>query len=113
VLRERRGSPHAFLAHGADALAFALLLSPSVWEHHYVMALPLALVACASRGGDRPGLLALGLFATLAMPTFDLYPLAYQRLAGLCLLLGLTGPGRTRDWLAGAAQAPPSERRER
>ena len=29
----------------------------------------------------------------LAMPTFDLFPLSYHRLAGMLLLLGLTAPG--------------------
>jgi hypothetical protein len=76
------------LLNGADALAFALLLSPSVWEHHYVMALPLALAAIALRGRERPGLVALGIFLMLAMPTFDLFPLSAHRLAGMLLLLG-------------------------
>jgi hypothetical protein len=94
----RRGDESApderrFLAHGADALAFALLFSPSVWEHHYVLALPLALWAVATRWRERPGLLALGIFLMLAMPTFDLFPLSYHRLAGMLLLLGLTPPG--------------------
>jgi hypothetical protein len=100
-LRRRPGAsdavPRALAEHGADALAFALLASPSVWEHHYVMALPLALVACASRAKDRPGLLALGLFAVFGMPSFDLFPLGYHRLAGLCLLLGLTQPSEPSD----------------
>jgi len=82
-----------FLAHGADALAFALLFSPSVWEHHFVLALPLALWAVATRWQERPGLLALGIFLMLAMPSFDLFPLSYHRLAGMLLLLGLTSPG--------------------
>jgi len=82
-----------FLAHGADALAFGLLFSPSVWEHHYVLALPLALWAVATRWRERPAALALGIFLMLAMPTFDLFPLSYHRLAGMLLLLGLTSPG--------------------
>jgi len=97
------GDRRTFAAHGADALAFALLASPSVWEHHYVMALPLALVALAWRGADRPGLVALGLFLTLAMPTFDLFPLGYHRVAGLLLLLGLTAPGRLEGGVEAAA----------
>jgi len=111
-IRRRLRAPgvdaRALAAHASDALAFALLASPSVWEHHYVMALPLALMACSARVGDRPGLVALGLFAMLAMPTFDLFPLGYHRVAGLCLLLGLTQPSRTADWLASAAQDAPA-----
>ena len=76
--------------HGADALAFALLVSPSVWEHHYVMALPLALWAVAASGRSRPEAVSLGVFLMLCMPTFDLYPLSLHRLAGMLLLLALT-----------------------
>jgi hypothetical protein len=97
-----------FLAHGADALAFALLVSPSVWEHHYVLALPLALWAVATRWRERPGGLALGIFLMLAMPTFDLFPLSYHRLAGMLLLLALTSPGAlARSEGAGEEQRPP------
>jgi hypothetical protein len=90
-----------FAAHGADALAFALLASPSVWEHHYVMALPLALVACVARGADRPGLVALGLFLMLAMPTFDLFPFGYHRFAGMLVLLAASSPRGEPAWLVG------------
>lgn len=79
-----------FAIHGADALAFSLLVSPSVWEHHYVLALPLALHAVALRLRERPGLVALGIFLMLGMPTFDLFPLSLHRLAGMLLLLALT-----------------------
>jgi hypothetical protein len=80
----------AFAVHGADALAFSLLVSPSVWEHHYVLAIPLALHAVALRRRERPGLVALGIFLMLGMPTFDLFPLSLHRLAGMLLLLALT-----------------------
>ena len=86
----------AFATHAADALAFSLLVSPSVWEHHYVLALPLALVAVSLRGSDRPGLVALGLFLVFGMPTFDLFPLSLHRLAGMLMLLALT-PARRLD----------------
>jgi len=107
VLRERafRTLPGAspareaqrLLLHGSDALAFPLLLSPSVWEHHYVMALPLALGAIALRWRERPGLVALGIFLMLGMPTFDLFPLSAHRLAGMLLLLGLASARRFPD----------------
>lgn len=91
-----------FAAHGADALAFSLLVSPSVWEHHYVLALPLALWAVALRGRERPAAVALGLFLMLGMPTFDLFPLSLHRLGGMLLLLALTPPQR----LGGEAPRP-------
>ena len=101
ALRERAqdvGSleARAFAVHGADALAFSLLVSPSVWEHHYVLALPLALWAVALRLRERPGLVALGLFVMLGMPTFDLFPLSLHRLGGMLILLALT-PARRLD----------------
>jgi hypothetical protein len=91
-------------AHGADALAFALLVSPSVWEHHYVLALPLALWAVALRGRERPGQLALAIFLMLGMPTFDLFPLSLHRLAGMLWLLALTPARRLGET---APPAPP------
>lgn len=83
-----------FAGHAADVLAFGLLVSPSVWEHHYVLALPLAIHAVALRGHDRPGLVALAVAAMLLMPTFDVFLLGHHRLAGMLVLLVLTSPRR-------------------
>jgi alpha-1,2-mannosyltransferase len=98
--RERRGDvgfeTRCVAGHGADALAFGLLVSPSVWEHHYVMALPLAIFAVALLGKERPLGVAAGLFAMLAMPTFDVFPLGYHRLAGMLWLLWLAAPSALR-----------------
>jgi hypothetical protein len=84
----------AYLGHAADALAFALLLSPSVWEHHYVLALPLALWATAVRGRERPFAVGIGIFLVLVMPSLDLFPLGHHRIAGLLLLLLLAPSAR-------------------
>ena len=94
----------AYLGHAADALAFALLLSPSVWEHHYILALPLAIWAVATRWGERSGAVVLGVFLMLAMPSLDLFPLSYHRIAGMLLLLLLT-PSRTlpKAWRAASS----------
>ncbi len=92
--RERRAGrvadEPALLADAADCLALALLVSPSAWEHHFVFAIPLVLVSVATRGSERPGAVALGAFLMLGMPTFDLFPFGYHRLAGLLLLLWIT-----------------------
>jgi alpha-1,2-mannosyltransferase len=105
--RERAGDvafdARCLAAHAADALAFGLLVSPSVWEHHYVMALPLAILAVALLGRDRPLGVAAGLFAMLAMPTFDVFPLGYHRLVGMLWLLWLAAPSALR-----ASQSSPS-----
>jgi hypothetical protein len=82
------------VGHCADALAFALLMSPSVWEHHYVLAMPLVIWAVVIRGRERPWLVAIGTFLVIVMPTFDLFPFSYHRLLGTILLLCLTSPRR-------------------
>ncbi|MGH0028995.1 MAG: glycosyltransferase 87 family protein [Myxococcota bacterium] len=102
VLRERvRRSLEAaadearvFAGHTADVLAFGLLLSPSVWEHHFVMALPLAILAIGERGRDRGVAVFAAVFAMLWMPTFDVFLLGHHRLAGMLVLLALTSPRR-------------------
>ena len=82
----------AFLGHGADALAFALLLSPSVWEHHYLLAIPLAIWAVATRGRELPWAVGAAIFLVLVLPSLEIFPLSYHRIAGLSLLLVLTPP---------------------
>jgi hypothetical protein len=82
-----------YLAHAADGLALGLLLSSSVWEHHFLFALPLVIVAWASRGGDRPLAVLTASALVIGLPTFDFFPLSYHRLAGLLALLVLTSPG--------------------
>lgn len=81
------------VSDSADALAFALMVSPMTWEHHYLLAMPAAIVALASVPADRRGQLLLALVLTFGIPTFDLFPLSYHRLAGLLWLLVLIGPG--------------------
>lgn len=78
--------------HVADTTALMLLISPMVWEHHYVIALPLAIWAIAMEGNSRPWPVFIALFLMFAVPTFDLFPFSYHRLAGLILLLILAHP---------------------
>jgi hypothetical protein len=96
------GGPEAeprLLANGADALALSLLISQSVWEHHFLLALPLVIQAVATRGRERPGAIAAATFLMLGMPTFDLFPLAHHRAAGLLWLLVLSRPRADRAFL--------------
>jgi len=96
--QQREGGPvPRFLPHTADMLALALLISPLTWEHHYVLALPLAVWVVASRGRDRPCAVGGALLVLLAVPTFDLYPLSYHRAAALLALLIMTSPGKVRS----------------
>jgi hypothetical protein len=82
--------------HGADALAFGLVAATSVWEHHYVLAIPLALYAVALWGTQRPWSVAIGILLAIVLPSFDVFPLSYHRIAGLMLLLWVTSPPALR-----------------
>jgi hypothetical protein len=81
-----------FSGHVVDSVALVLLLSPMVWEHHYVLALPLAVWAVATRGPEKPWPIAFALVLMFAVPTFDVFPLSYHRIAGLLMLLALVPP---------------------
>ncbi|MFO0572542.1 MAG: glycosyltransferase family 87 protein [Polyangia bacterium] len=75
-------------------LLIMMLLSPLVWEHHYVLTLPLAIWAlarCLAPGTSRPRRFHAVLAAALVYtpPTFDVFPVSYHRLAGLLWLLWL------------------------
>ena len=83
---------HRFSGHVVDCVALMLLLSPMVWEHHYVLALPLAVWAVATRGSSRPWSIGFALVLMFAVPTFDVFPLSYHRIAGLLMLVALTPP---------------------
>jgi hypothetical protein len=85
----------AALASAADALAFALLLSPSAWEHHFVLAIPLAIAAVQMRWATHPAAVAFGIFLVLALPSLDLFLLGHHRMAGVLLLLLLTPSGES------------------
>jgi hypothetical protein len=82
-----------FASAGVDAVTLALLISPLVWEHHFVLALPLAIFAAATAGRQRPLRVAAATAAMLAVPTFDLYPFSYCRIAGLVALVACLSPG--------------------
>ena len=83
---------------GAQCMGLMLLVSPVAWEHHFVWALPLAVVAVARAGTQQPGRIALGAFLIFGLPTFDVFPLSYHRLVGLILLmLAVGGSQPTED----------------
>ncbi len=84
--RGLRAGPDWMDGASAEALAMWLLAAPVVWEHHYVMALPLALWA-ATRPAPRWGILLPALVLVFGLPTFDVFILSWHRLLGLLLLL--------------------------
>lgn len=79
--------------HSMDAVALGLLISPSVYEHHYIVLIPVALWAITIRRLDKPIAVGLAIFLIFCIPTFDLFPLSFHRLIGLLMLVHLTNPG--------------------
>jgi len=75
-----------------DFSSLALLVTPSAWDHHFVIALPLALWAIALRGKDRPGWLGIAITCIFVLPPLDIFPFSYLRMFGVAALLLLTSP---------------------
>lgn len=94
--RQERDSETAtmlrFTGHTVDAIAFALMAAPIVWEHHYVLAVPIVLWAIVTQRSRRPWLIAVGSALMLLPPSFDVYPFGYHRIAGLLMVLAGTSP---------------------
>jgi hypothetical protein len=107
------GRAEAFRAmgHAADAIAATLIMAPLVWEHHFILAVPILIWAVAGYGRSRPWLIGLSALLMLAVSIFDFYPFSYHRLVGLLLLLAVTPANRPPDW-ASAADRPATERDE-
>ena len=82
-----------------DAIALGLLVSPVVWEHHYLLAMPLLIWAVSQVRAERLWLVGVSGFLIFALPTFDVFPLSYHRMAGLLLLLYLVAPLGAPNWL--------------
>lgn len=80
------------LGHTLDAIALALLISPLVWEHHYILALPLIIYAALTQERSAWPRVGIAAFLMLAIPIFDVFPFSYHRAAGLLLLLHTTSP---------------------
>jgi hypothetical protein len=75
-----------------DFSSLALLVTPSAWDHHFVIALPLALWAVALRGKDRAGWLGIAIACIFVLPSFDIFPFNYLRMFGVVALLLLASP---------------------
>ena len=97
------------IGHSIDVMALMLLISPMAWEHHYILAMPVLVWACVLSGRERLGLIAVAWAMIFLMPTFDLYPLSYHRLAGLLLLVWVTGPRRVFQSSGSGLRPRPSD----
>lgn len=75
-----------------DTLAAMLLFSPLVWEHHYIIIMPFSLWIMITLGNRYPLQVGLSHLLIYMLPTFDIYPFSYHRLAGLLLLLFTASP---------------------
>jgi Glycosyltransferase family 87 len=84
--------------HSMDAIALGLIISPSVYEHHFIVAIPLALWALVTRKEDKLIPAFLGVFLIFCVPTYDLFPLSFHRLIGLLMLVYLTAPDSTKNY---------------
>jgi alpha-1,2-mannosyltransferase len=80
-----RGSARHFPA----MLVAMCVLSPVLWEHHWVWAaLPCVLIVSASIDEGSGWMSLIGAALIFFVPTFDAFPLSYHRLAGLLLVMG-------------------------
>ncbi|HET9913919.1 MAG TPA: glycosyltransferase family 87 protein [Anaerolineales bacterium] len=75
-----------------DFACLALLITPTAWDHHFVIALPLALWAIAIRGREKPGWVGAGIVSIFILPPFDIFPFSFLRMFGVYLLLLLVSP---------------------
>lgn len=80
------------IGHSLDALAATLLAAPITWEHHYVLAIPLIIYVVIEKWEYSPKLVGLSSLLMIGIPTFDIYPISYHRLAGLLIWFYLTRP---------------------
>ncbi len=87
-----------FYGHSMDAIALGLLISPSVFEHHYIVAIPVALWAIIARKSDKPIPIAVGIFLVFCVPTFDFFPISFHRLVGLIMIVYFTNPDSIRNY---------------
>jgi len=78
---------HYLYGNVFDAIAMALIVSPLVWEHHYILTIPIIIYVVLMRGKEKPWRIFIGSFLICAIPIFDIFPFSYHRIAGLMLLL--------------------------
>lgn len=82
--------------HSIDALTLLFLLSPLVWEHYYVLAIPIVIWAVAVRGIECGWYIAACACLMMVFPTFDVFPFSYHQIAGLLWLMVILSPGKIR-----------------
>jgi hypothetical protein len=84
-----------FLGNFMDTIVLMFFISPSVWDHHLVAAIPLAVWAATVGIDQLFGRVGLGLVLIFWVPTFDVFFFSYVHLAGIILLLIALPPGKS------------------
>jgi len=84
-----------FLGNFMDTIILMFLISPSVWDHHFVAAIPLAVWAATVRIDQLIGMVGLGLVFIFWVPTYDIFFFSYIRLAGVILLMIALNPEKS------------------
>jgi len=80
------------IGHLVDFSVISLFVAPSAWEHHYVMAIPLAIWVVAIYKKDIPWLGVLGMVFVFLLPVLNIFPFSYLRMLGVIFLLWLSSP---------------------
>jgi len=81
--------------HAMDAVALSLLISPTVWIHHYVLVIPIAIWAIATCAYKHPWHVGAAILLTQCLPTSAVFLFSYHRVVGLLMLVILTSPRST------------------
>lgn len=107
-VRAPDGNRHGLLLSCAEWTAVVLVISPIAWPEHFVLGVPLAMILLIEHRGRALVLAAAALM--LAFPRTPLFPLSHHYLAGLVLLLGLSGIRSGSDASASRAAEQPALR---
>jgi hypothetical protein len=97
---------HRWYGNVLDAIPLALLLSPLVWEHHFVFVMPFLLWVIATVGSQKPWQIGGAAFLIYAIPVFDVFPISYHRIAGLVLLTMCARPTTISQSSSGPTVSP-------
>ncbi|MCF7837815.1 MAG: DUF2029 domain-containing protein [Candidatus Marinimicrobia bacterium] len=76
-----------FMEQSMDTICLSFFVSPLVFEHHYILALPVILWTAATRWPQARGRILTGAALICLVPVYDVCPLAWNRIVGLFLLL--------------------------
>jgi len=84
-------------AHLIDSIGFALLVSPLVLVHQYILAIPILIFASANLGLRDLWKILLCFFLIFPLPTYELFPFSYHRFFGIILLIFFLPPENLKN----------------